>query len=64
MVALCERLQACPALEELSLSEYEEEEDRDGATKCLCRGSQAASLLCSLLVHAFIISFFDLVCRG
>jgi hypothetical protein len=29
MVALCEGLQACPALEELSLSEYEKEEDRD-----------------------------------
>jgi hypothetical protein len=51
MVALCEGLQACPALVELDLGE---EEDRDGGHRVLVQGlsSRIATVLISLQLFA------------
>jgi hypothetical protein len=61
MVALCEGLQACPTLEELSLGE-KEEEDRDGGHQVLVQGlsGRISAVLLSrplsvlLLIHAYM----------
>jgi hypothetical protein len=57
MVALCEGLHACPALEELDLGESEED-DRDGGHQVLVQGlsGRISAVLLSLLSCSYMHS--------